>query len=113
LEIQRSIDAGCNDHIIKPFTADELLRRIRALIQSVRVKWHHQQIIIRAMWHLSFCQTASGGFSVWIVRAMLRTFASGSLYGLVEVVDLSVLDSSVALGASSVPLTFTGKERQP
>jgi hypothetical protein len=35
------------------------------------------------------------------------------LYGLVEVVDLSVLDSSVAAGASSVPLTFTGKERQP
>jgi len=31
-EIQRSIDAVCNDYIIKLFTADELLRRIRALI---------------------------------------------------------------------------------
>jgi two-component system, cell cycle response regulator DivK len=33
-DIQRSIDAGCNDYIIKPFTSDELLRKIRALVHT-------------------------------------------------------------------------------
>jgi two-component system, cell cycle response regulator DivK len=32
--IQSSIDAGCSDYIIKPFTSDELLRKIRALVHS-------------------------------------------------------------------------------
>jgi CheY-like chemotaxis protein len=31
-DIQTWIDAGCNDYIIKPFTVDELLRKIKALI---------------------------------------------------------------------------------
>jgi CheY-like chemotaxis protein len=29
---QACIDAGCNDYITKPFTLDELLRKITALI---------------------------------------------------------------------------------
>jgi two-component system cell cycle response regulator DivK len=31
-DIQKWIDAGCNDYIVKPFTFDELLRKIKALI---------------------------------------------------------------------------------
>jgi two-component system cell cycle response regulator DivK len=31
-DIQRCIDAGCNDYIVKPFTFVELQRKIRALI---------------------------------------------------------------------------------
>jgi two-component system cell cycle response regulator DivK len=31
-DIQKWIDAGCNDYIVKPFTFDELLRKINALI---------------------------------------------------------------------------------
>jgi two-component system cell cycle response regulator DivK len=31
-DIQAWIDAGCNDYILKPFTFDELLRKIKALI---------------------------------------------------------------------------------
>ena len=32
-DIQTWIDAGCNDYIIKPFTSDELLTKITALIR--------------------------------------------------------------------------------
>ena len=35
VDIQTWIDAGCNDYIVKPFTSDELLRKITALIRSV------------------------------------------------------------------------------
>jgi two-component system, cell cycle response regulator DivK len=31
-DIQRCIDAGCNDYILKPFTFEELQRKITALI---------------------------------------------------------------------------------
>ena len=31
-DIETWIDAGCNDYIIKPFTFDELVRKIKALI---------------------------------------------------------------------------------
>jgi two-component system, cell cycle response regulator DivK len=31
-DIQTWIDAGCNDYILKPFTFDELLRKMKALI---------------------------------------------------------------------------------
>ena len=31
-DLQRCIDAGCNDYIVKPFTPDQLLKKIRALI---------------------------------------------------------------------------------
>jgi CheY-like chemotaxis protein len=32
-DLQACIDAGCNDYIVKPFTFDELKRKIKALIQ--------------------------------------------------------------------------------
>ena len=31
-ELQRCIDVGCNDYIVKPFPIDELQRKIKALI---------------------------------------------------------------------------------
>jgi CheY-like chemotaxis protein len=31
-DLQRCIDAGCNDYIVKPFTAKDLRKRIQALI---------------------------------------------------------------------------------
>jgi CheY-like chemotaxis protein len=31
--LKSCIDAGCNDYIVKPFTADELQRKIKALIR--------------------------------------------------------------------------------
>ena len=31
-DLQRCIDAGCNDYIVKPFTAKELRRKIETLI---------------------------------------------------------------------------------
>jgi CheY-like chemotaxis protein len=31
-DLQRCIDAGCNDYIVKPFTAKDLRKRILALI---------------------------------------------------------------------------------
>ena len=33
VDIQTWIDAGCNDYIVKPFTSDELLRKVTALIR--------------------------------------------------------------------------------
>jgi CheY-like chemotaxis protein len=33
VDIQTWIDAGCNDYIVKPFTSDELQRKIKALIR--------------------------------------------------------------------------------
>jgi two-component system, cell cycle response regulator DivK len=32
-DLKAWIDVGCNDYIVKPFTTDELLRKITALIQ--------------------------------------------------------------------------------
>jgi two-component system cell cycle response regulator DivK len=32
-DVQAFIDAGCNDYIVKPFTSNELLRKIKALIR--------------------------------------------------------------------------------
>ena len=31
-DLQTCIDAGCNDYIVKPFTPDQLLKKIKALI---------------------------------------------------------------------------------
>ena len=32
-DLQSCVDAGCNDYIVKPFTVDELVQKIRALIR--------------------------------------------------------------------------------
>ena len=34
-DIQNWIDAGCNDYIVKPFTSDELQRKITTLIRQL------------------------------------------------------------------------------
>lgn len=31
-DLQRCMEAGCNDYLVKPFTPDKLLRKIKALI---------------------------------------------------------------------------------
>jgi hypothetical protein len=39
--------------------------------QQTRVKRKHQEVIMRLIWHLSFCQTAFGGSSVLIAQVDL------------------------------------------
>ncbi|MEZ5148294.1 MAG: response regulator [Bacteroidales bacterium] len=50
-DIQRSIDAGCNAHISKPFKPSELLNKLEVFVQDIQIKIDLKRLLISNMFY--------------------------------------------------------------